>query len=247
MRCDERRVVAFLAGDLPSDEARDFDLHLLGCERCWASVQEDRAGRAALARIRQPAPEGLGDRVAMAVHLAAAEAPQAGSARRGRPREGWRGGRAGFRLAMTGAAALVAVSVGIVTWRLTTTPAPTPAPAAAHGEPAQIAAVLEAEQSSGGAHRAGAVMHMRAGGHRIEVRFFEMHGSSVAVATSPAAFPMPAHPRAAAGSSPTDWMATDGRYGIYCVNRLHGDESMLVVAAMPAAELPQVAAELHLL
>ena len=45
-RCD-RLLTAFLAGDLDSAEARQWDEHLLECERCWRAVREDRAGRRA--------------------------------------------------------------------------------------------------------------------------------------------------------------------------------------------------------
>ena len=36
---------AFLAGDMDPVGARRWDEHLLECERCWAAVREDRAGR----------------------------------------------------------------------------------------------------------------------------------------------------------------------------------------------------------
>ena len=71
MACPEERIIAFLAGDLSPQEERLFDEHLLGCEECWAAVQANRVARAALERLREPAPDGLGDRVAMAVALAA--------------------------------------------------------------------------------------------------------------------------------------------------------------------------------
>lgn len=71
MACPEERIIAFLAGDLSPQEERLFDEHLLGCEECWAAVQANRVASAALERLREPAPDGLGDRVAMAVALAA--------------------------------------------------------------------------------------------------------------------------------------------------------------------------------
>ncbi len=48
MTCPEERLVAFLAGQLSSEEERRFDEHLLACEQCWAAVQADRAARLAL-------------------------------------------------------------------------------------------------------------------------------------------------------------------------------------------------------
>ena len=76
MTCPEERLVAFLAGQLSSEEERRFDEHLLACEQCWAAVQADRADRLALEQLRQPAPAGLQGRVAASVALAAAEAPK---------------------------------------------------------------------------------------------------------------------------------------------------------------------------
>jgi hypothetical protein len=42
-------------------------------------------------------------------------------------------------------------------------------------------------------------------------------------------------------------MATKGRLSMYGVNRRGGGESMFVVAAMPMAEMPQMAARLGLI
>jgi anti-sigma factor RsiW len=83
--CPEDRLIAFLAGDLPAEEERAFDEHLLGCEQCWRAVQADQAARAALRTLRQPAPSGLQDRVALAVTVASdRSAPSPAGA--GRPR-----------------------------------------------------------------------------------------------------------------------------------------------------------------
>ena len=75
MTCPEQPILAFLAGELSPEEERRFDEHLLGCEHCWRAVQADRAARLALEQLRQPAPAGLQGRVALAVALAATEAP----------------------------------------------------------------------------------------------------------------------------------------------------------------------------
>jgi anti-sigma factor RsiW len=57
--CPEERLVAFLAGELSSEEERRFHEHLLGCEQCWRAVQADRAARPALGQLSQPAPARL--------------------------------------------------------------------------------------------------------------------------------------------------------------------------------------------
>jgi len=71
MHGHDRLLAAFLAGDLDRAAAREWDEHLLECEQCWRAVREDRAGRQAAGLLRQPAPDGLADRVAFAVELAA--------------------------------------------------------------------------------------------------------------------------------------------------------------------------------
>ena len=74
MSCSEDRIVAFLAGELADEDERRFDGHLLQCEDCWRAVQADRTARFGLEKLREPAPAGLQDRVALAVSLAAPEA-----------------------------------------------------------------------------------------------------------------------------------------------------------------------------
>ena len=59
--------------------------------------------------------------------------------------------------------------------------------------------------------------------------------------------PMPATSHLLAGSSLRAWMATDGTLALYGVNRPAGQPSMFIVAAMPMAALPQVAAQLRLI
>ena len=68
----DRLLGAFLAGALDPAAARRWDEHLLECEQCWRTVQEDRDGRRAAELLRQPAPPVLADRVAFAVEVAAA-------------------------------------------------------------------------------------------------------------------------------------------------------------------------------
>ena len=77
MTHDDRQLVAFLNGQLPDAEEQVFDEHLLDCEACWQAVQEDRAGRLVLERLRVSAPAGLADRVTASVALAG-KSPAAG-------------------------------------------------------------------------------------------------------------------------------------------------------------------------
>ena len=69
----DRLLGTFLAGALDPAAAWRWDEHLLECEQCWRAVQEDRDGRRAAEFLRQPAPPGLADRVALAVEVAAAD------------------------------------------------------------------------------------------------------------------------------------------------------------------------------
>ncbi|MGH7859146.1 MAG: zf-HC2 domain-containing protein, partial [Candidatus Binatia bacterium] len=71
MACDERRVVAYLAGGLEAEARAAFERHLLDCEECWSSVRDDRRGRQLAERLRSLAPAGLSDRVRAAVELQA--------------------------------------------------------------------------------------------------------------------------------------------------------------------------------
>ena len=81
----------------------------------------------------------------------------------------------------------------------------------------------------------------------MTVRAYMVHGKEAVVATSMTPLPMPAASHLLAGSSRRAWMATDGTVALYGVNRPPGQPSMFVVAEMPMAALPQVAAQLHLI
>ncbi|HEX4081662.1 MAG TPA: zf-HC2 domain-containing protein, partial [Acidimicrobiales bacterium] len=139
MTHDDRRLVAFLNGQLADAEEQAFDEHLLDCEACWQAVQEDRAGRLALDRLRVSAPAGLADRVAASVALAgkspAAGVGGTGGARRFRDPDGRERRRRSKRLVavVTVAALGLATVGGIVGWTLGDRPA---------GDPPQIAGVV---------------------------------------------------------------------------------------------------------
>ena len=247
MTHDDRRLVAFLNGQLPDAEEQAFDEHLLDCEACWQASQEDRAGRLALERLRIPAPAGLADRVAASVALAG-KSPVARVGGTGHRR--WRRGsddREGPRrskrvVVAAAAAALVLATVGgIVGWTLGDRPA---------GDPPQIAgvvAMIPPATAGNAALRNGERFDL--GGQELTVRAYRVHGVVTLVATSARPFPMAASSHLLSGSSPTAWMATRGSLAMYGVNRPVGASrgSMFLVAAMPMAQLPQVAARLHLI
>ena len=243
MTCSERRV-AFLAGDLGEEEERLFDEHLLACERCWQAVQADRVARLALQQLREPAPTGLSDRVSLAVSVAAGGAYVPPSdRRRARPwRSGWFGSlaRRPARARFAFAALALLVAVGAVSWLGFRGGAPS--------EPPQVAAVAAMFTQHGrppAALRAGE--HVMVAHQPMMVRAYEMKGAEALVATSAEPFPVPASSHRLSGSSSRAWMATKGRLSMYGVNRSPGEQSMLLVAAMPMAELPQLAAELDLI
>jgi anti-sigma factor RsiW len=269
--CPEDRLVAFLAGDLPADEERAFDRHLLGCEQCWQAVQADRAARAALRSLRQPAPSGLQDRVAMAVaavpraaDASAAPGPRPGPlARRLRPlgsrratptagpssggdrsHGGRRSGPGGGRryplpIQLTAAAVVVALAAAATGWLV----------AGGGGRRAPQVEAVVAMLTPGATPPAPLMAgeHLMISHQPVAVRAYEMHGEEAIVATSTQPFSLPSHSRLLAGASRQAWTATHGRLSIYGVNRPGGRQSMFLVANMPMAQLPVIAAELHLI
>lgn len=242
MTCPEQRVLSFLVGELSPEEERLFDEHLLGCEGCWRTVQADRAARLALEQLREPAPIGLQGRVALSVALAASEA-EAGVVvvERGTSPSLLRRAVAGRRARLVAAASLlVVVAAGGFGWL-----AASRAPAR---EPAQLAAVVA--MMTPGAAPSSALRsgeQLVVGGQHLVVRAYELEGTEEIVATSARPFPVPPASHLLAGSSSRAWMATKGRLSMYGVNKGAGGESMFLVADMPMAEMPQLAARLNLI
>jgi hypothetical protein len=115
-------------------------------------------------------------------------------------------------------------------------------------DPAQVAAVV-AMMTPGSAPttalRSGE--HLVIGGQRLVVRAYDLDGTEEIVATSARPFPVPSTSHRLTGSSSHAWMATKGQLSMYGVNRRAGGESMFLVAAMPMAEMPQMAARLKLI
>ena len=240
--CSEERLAALLAGQLEGEARAELDAHLLSCESCWQAVREDRAARVALAALREPAPPGLADRVALAVEVAASDSPapvtalevpsgSAGTSRR--PRRHLLAAAAAACLAAAALAGTLAAGLGAGGGR--------------PDSPAVAAVVAMARARSGppvalaSTHRQE---HMTIGGQRVELAAFRVEGVLTIVATASSPFAMPASSHVVAGSSDRSWMTTEGGIGLYCVNGVAGRRSMLVAAAMPAVQLPAVAGRL---
>ncbi|MGB9113439.1 MAG: zf-HC2 domain-containing protein [Acidimicrobiales bacterium] len=241
MTCSEDRLVAFLAGELSAGEAREFDEHLLGCEACWRSVQDDRVARLALARLREPAPDGLSDRIALLVDMSPdrpAEASRFGEA------PSWKRARGGPSKALRrrllpaaiGPVAASGLAIGLVV-----------ATGSSPGMPAQVAAVAAVAEPMSSASTAPDQRRMTVDGETMRVRFFVVDHVVVTVATARSPFPMVSSSDLEKGSTSRSWLATVGDLGAFCMNRGGRGESMLVVAKMPAAELPALAVRLHLI
>lgn len=243
MSCDEQRLVAFLNGQLSEADEHVFDEHLLTCEACWQAVRADRAARRALDRLRLPAPPGLADRVTSSIRLAGTpsdlETRQTAAnhlhrrvlrAMHGRPRP-----------FVAAAAAALALLGGALGWVLQDRPASDPP------QIARVAAMMAPGIADEPALQAGERFDVA--GQTLTVRSYRVEGDIILVATSARPFPMPASSHMLSGSSPTAWMAAEGPLAMYGVNQPAGRRgtSMFLVAAMPIAQLPQVAARLHLI
>jgi hypothetical protein len=238
--CSEDCLTAFLAGELSGPDERSFDEHLLHCEECWRAVHADRAARFALEKLREPAPAGLQDRVALAVTMAGAETP----ARDASPGRSFttpvrRAVKRPVARLVAAASLLIALAAGTFAW------------AESRGRPADppqvaaVAAMMTPGSSPAKALRAGERMVIA--GQELAVRAYVMGGSETIVATSARPFSVPRSSHVLSGPSPKAWMATKGRLSMYGVNRPGGKQSMFLVSVMPMAELPGVAAHLGLI
>src|SRR5215472_14933746 len=193
MDSHDRLLAAFLAGNLNPAAAREWDEHLLECERCWRAVREDRVGRQAAQMLRQPAPLGLADRVAFAVEVTASG--RTAAIRRSRSpapsrQSGHRAHRARWLLAGTGMlAAGIAITLTLILL---------PGGHQAGGLPAAVAAVARYAQAipspagdqhsySGGRAapvEVGRPVTVAAGGQRIVLRTWRLGGAEAVVAVS---------------------------------------------------------------
>ena len=242
MSCPEERIIAFLAGDLPEDEERLFDEHLLHCEGCWRTVQRDQVARLALDKVREPAPAGLADRVTMSIALASHDTLKAGPPHRSRAsRRVHAAVRRPYARLVAAACLLLAATAGTLGWVVAHhQPQPADPP-----QVSAVAAMITPGSPPTRALRAGE--HVMVAGQPFMVRAYEMEGTETIVATSTRPFPVPPSSHLLSGSSSKAWMATKGKLAMYGVNRGGGEQSMFLVAAMPMADLPGVAARLHLI
>jgi anti-sigma factor RsiW len=224
--CPDWRVAAFVSGELPTDEERAFDQHLLECEGCWRAVQEDRFGRAGAAALRTTAPAGLSDRVRLAISIAEDPSPRE---RSHRGRHWW--------TAFAGACAVILAVV--LPLSLGSGPA---------ADPPQIAAVMAMVQPGTPSSSLQTGEHLTIAGQPMRVRAFVIDGGLVVAATSSTPFAMPASSHLLSGSTSSAWMASSGSISLYGVNRLgSGRPSMFLVASMPIAKLPGIAVQLNLI
>lgn len=216
----EQMLIAFLAGDLDADASRRWDEHLLGCERCWRAIQEDRAGKAAAARLRESAPPELAERVRFAVELS--DRPS----RRHRP----------LRWIVAGGGLLAAAMMIAVVFSTPAQPADPPA----------IAAVVHVAQdmpARAGLHslppgvpvQTKPPVEMVAAGTHVRLWHYRIGDVPAVVAVSDQPFPMPAE-----AATPTTggmpWTVTRGRVTLYCLH-----SNVVIAAPVPASELPALA------
>jgi hypothetical protein len=211
---DERELAAFLTGDLSGEAARAFDKHLLSCERCWRAVRADRVAREAGYRLRAAPPAGLADRVRFAVELAAADGPSRDHRR-----------RRVFAVGTTLTALAAALALGLLAWLLPDRTPGTPAPVAAVVQYARLLPTT-ANATPGtdpGAHTdrptpVGSPLSLSVDGVRIQLSYYRLGATEVAVATADRPFPEPAGARAGGGSSGSamTWTATVNGVSLYC-------------------------------
>ena len=133
--CDERRLVAFIAGELDEAGLAGLDAHLLACEGCWAAVLEDRRGREAAESLRERAPSGVRARLE-------------GAAAAARPAHRWE------RRAARRAAALVAVAAAAVAAAALSIGGGRPA------DPTALAAVVLSARSDAPSKGGGVAVHV---------------------------------------------------------------------------------------
>jgi hypothetical protein len=228
MICDEDRVLGFLFEDLEESERTAFDEHLLGCERCWTAVIEDRRGRALAEALREPAPAGLADRVRLAGETRRRAVPLAPSRQR--------------QVALlAGAASLVAVVLVGVVLAVVSTPARISNMAATTAAVRLGSALPDHFAGPPMAHpeQMAPASTMTVGGVQLTVTYFRVDSGEAILAHSSQPFAMPAGATRIAGGAA--WTAEMGGMAIYC------DEvspAAVVVTPMPAGAATELAAYL---
>lgn len=189
--CDERRVIAYLSRELSEDERARFEEHLLGCDECWAAVQQDRRGRHIAENLRELAPPGLRDRVRGAVELV--------RRRRGRPMR---------RLPVLGAAAAIAALVLVAAGLLLSS---------RPGEPAVVNEILRLAETK--AAKTETPVPRVIDGQPLTLASYRFRGQHVVMARSAATFPMPLHAMPLGRGSGEPWIARRGEMSVLCLSR----------------------------
>jgi anti-sigma factor RsiW len=226
MDVHERRLSAYLDGELDRAAARDFDEHLLACERCWRAVHADRLARETAARLREAPPVDLADRVRIAVELAEGQRPPS---RRGV-----------LRPFMAGTALLAALASVLLALLLPSRPAAAPAPVAAVVQYALLLPSASAQPSYAAAPAVAVAgpLSLSVDGTRVVMRYYRVGAAEVAVAIADRAFPEPAGARAQTGTAMA-WSASVDGVSLYCPN-----SRVLLAARIPVSQLVTLAADL---
>lgn len=232
----ERQLTAFLVGGLDQAAAREFDEHLLACERCWNAARADRLARDVTVRLRDAAPVQLADRVRLAVELAAGD------------RERMPGRRIVRRPFIRGNAYIAAVGGGLVAaivlvlFALLPSGSPTAPPPIA--VVVQYARVLPSASLAPGSLAVGAPspspvlqpLSLSVDGAHVAVRYYRLGSAEIAVATSDRAFPEPDGARPQSSDAAMAWSASVSGVSLYCPS-----SRVLLAAPIPISQLVQLA------
>jgi hypothetical protein len=189
MHSSDRRLAAYLAGELDLDTARGIDEHLLECETCWRAVCAARLGRRAAERLRQPAPAALADRIRLAIDVSTGP-------KRRRFRHKW------AVLATAACALVAAVTAALLV----------PGHASRH-DPAVISALVRLAAQPAAPQISPS--STRLGGQDVELQHYPVAGNTVVVASSTRAFPTPGDARPQSGAAMA-WTITRDTITVYC-------------------------------
>lgn len=188
---EDRRVVAYLAGELSPSEAEVFEAHLVGCDGCWLAIGQDRRGQALAEGLRELAPAAVRDRIRMQGQAA----PTAGPTRPTRPRRG--------RFAVAALAATCLCLAGL--WATTI--------GGRSSDAATVAAVIDA------AHDSWPPESVVADGQTVALVREVLDGREVTLGRSDAPFPMPAGGRHVDDNPSGPWVARRGPMTVVCISK----------------------------
>jgi anti-sigma factor RsiW len=237
MTCDEHRTLLFLAGELDAEDRASFDRHLLECEACWRAVTEDRRGRTLAEALREPAPNGLADRIRLATETRQVGATPAPSTVAAPARRRWAHGR----VAVAAGVLLVGAAAGAgTTFALTARSARTPAASAAgtssmaatmtavhlgHALPMHIDGPPVREPTT-----LGTAVSMTVAGVQLSVTYYRVGTGEALVVESHQRFAMPSG--GTPGHHAGAWTAQLEGLTVWCAN---GTMSAAIVTPMPGA------------